>query len=118
MNLYIIRHADAESREEWTGDDAERPLTPLGHRQARALGEALRQRGVSLDVVVTSPMVRARQTAEGLLGTRSNGSGPELCDLLAQDAVRRRKLTKFLAHLGVENVAIVGHDPDLPSYLA
>jgi phosphohistidine phosphatase len=118
MNLHIVRHADAGNRDEWTGDDADRPLTPLGHNQARALGEALRDRGVILDVIVSSPLVRARQTAEGLLGARSNGSGPELCDLLATDSLRRRKLTRYLAGLGVENLAIIGHDPELPAYLA
>ena len=118
MHLYIIRHADAESRDGWTACDAERPLTPLGHRQARELGEAFRQRGISFDAVLTSPMIRAKQTAEGILGTAANGSGPQLCDLLAQDELRRRKLTKVLAETDGESVAIVGHEPDLASYLA
>jgi phosphohistidine phosphatase len=118
MNLYIIRHADAGNRDDWTGDDADRPLTDLGHKQARALGEALRHRGISFGAVVSSPMLRAKQTAEGVLGAWSNGSGPRLCDYLAQGEMRRRRLTKMLTGTGSENVAIVGHDPDLPTYLA
>lgn len=118
MNLYVIRHADAGSRHDWNGNDADRPLSPLGHRQAKALGEALHQRAIGIDVVVTSPLARAWQTAADVRAVvLPDGREPEFCDLLAPEAGRRRKLTKFLNGLGAANVAIVGHDPDLPSYI-
>src|SRR5439155_15154027 len=60
MNLYIIRHADAGNPKQWRGDDADRPLSELGRRQARALGEAFRHQQLPLDVVVSSPTVRTR----------------------------------------------------------
>ena len=93
MNLYIVRHADAGDRQAWTGDDADRPLTDLGRRQARALAEALKRRGLVLDAIVSSPLV------------------------LAPDALKPRKLSKYLAGLGAASAAVVGHDPDLPAYL-
>ena len=117
MDLYVIRHADAGDRAVWTGDDAERPLSPLGHEQARALGEAFRQRGISIGKVVSSPLVRTRETAEDVLRAWPGGDGPQYCDLLAPGALRRRKLSKYLAGLGGPALAIVGHDPDLPAYL-
>jgi phosphohistidine phosphatase len=117
MNLYIIRHADAGNREEWRGDDADRPLSDLGRRQARALGEAFRQRGLAVDAVLASPLVRTRETAEGFLEAWPGGPGVQFCDLLAPGALKRKKLSKQIAGLGVGSVAIVGHDPDLPEYL-
>jgi phosphohistidine phosphatase len=117
MDLYIIRHADAGDPKEWTGDDAERPLSPLGHQQAKALGEVLRRRGVNLGVVVSSPLVRTRETAEDVLAAWPGSGGPQFGDLLAPGALKRRKLSKFLAGFAADTLAIVGHDPDLPAYL-
>jgi phosphohistidine phosphatase len=117
MNLYLVRHADAGNRQEWAGDDAERPVSPLGRRQAQALAAALRDRGITLDVVLASPLVRTRQTAEELVPVTANGAGVQPSDLLAPGQLRRRKLSKFLAGLGAKSVALVGHDPDLPEFL-
>jgi phosphohistidine phosphatase len=115
MDLYVIRHADAGNPAEWHGPDPERPLSDLGRRQARALGAALRAQGISLGAVVSSPYLRARETAEGLV----SDDGPTLSfsELLASGMMRRRKLSRFLAGLGLASLAIVGHDPDLPEYL-
>jgi phosphohistidine phosphatase SixA len=118
MNLYLVRHADAGSRQEWAGDDAERPVSPVGRRQAQALAAAFRERGILLDAVIASPLVRTRQTAEELLPVAADGAGVQFNELLAPGQLRRRKLSKFLAGLGAKSVAVVGHDPDLPEYLA
>jgi len=117
MDLYIIRHADAQPLGE--GDiheDSERPLTAAGQAQCGPLAAALQRQGVRLERVVTSPLLRARQTAEGLLKHLSSHP-PELhtCDHLAPGG-KRRKLTRFLRRLGVQSVAIIGHDPDLSLY--
>jgi phosphohistidine phosphatase len=116
MKLYIVRHADAGDREKWDGDDHDRPLSQLGHRQARALGDAFRQRGLAVDAVVSSPLVRTRQTAESFLQAWADGAPPtHFTDLLAPGGLRKRKLTKYVANLGVESAVLVGHDPDLPA---
>ena len=52
MLLFILRHTDAGDPREWSGDDALRPLSPLGLSQAQALGEALKHQGVTLQAVV------------------------------------------------------------------
>jgi phosphohistidine phosphatase len=117
MKLYIIRHADAGDRSKWDGDDAERPLSPLGRRQSRALGEAFHMRGIAVDAVVSSPLVRTRETAEGFVAGITNPPAIQYSDLLAPAELRKRKLTKQLANLGVESAVIVGHDPDLSAYL-
>jgi phosphohistidine phosphatase len=117
MNLYIIRHADAGNRDEWRGDDADRPLSDLGHRQARALGEAFQQRKLTVGAVVSSPLVRTRETAAEFLGGLESDLSAQFSDLLAPAALKPRKLSKHIAGLGVASVAVVGHDPDLPEYL-
>ena len=67
MELYVIRHAEAVALgERGVTEDAERPLTKQGQRQAQALGTGLPGVGVQLELVLTSPLVRARQTADGL----------------------------------------------------
>jgi phosphohistidine phosphatase len=119
MDLYVIRHADAEPLGAGgIQEDADRPLTSVGHAQGPALAAALQKQGVRLEKVVTSPLLRARQTAEALV-KNWHAPAPELqvCDLLAPDG-KRRKLTRFLADLGNHAVAIVGHMPDLNIYAA
>jgi phosphohistidine phosphatase len=119
MELYLIRHADAQPvGEGGVEDDAERPLTAVGQAQCRVLAASLQRQKVHLDKVVTSPLLRARQTAEGL-SLHWTGTLPtqEVCDELAPDG-KRGKLTRFLRKLGAESVAVVGHQPDLGAYLA
>ena len=119
MDLYLIRHADAQPLGEGgIRDDAARPLTPVGHAQCGPLAAALQRCGVRLGVVVSSPLLRARQTAEGLLRHWSEPAPAlELCDALAPGG-KRRKLTRFVQELGHESVALVGHMPDLAEYAA
>ena len=119
MDLYIIRHADAQPLGEGgIEDDAERPLTSVGQGQCGPLAAALQRQGVQLERLVTSPLLRARQTAEGLLKHLAPPT-PELhtCDHLAPGG-KRRKLSRFLRGLGTSSVAVVGHMPDLNLYLA
>jgi phosphohistidine phosphatase len=118
MNLYIIRHADAGDREQWRGDDTDRPLSDLGHRQARALGEAFRERKLAVEAVLSSPLVRTRETAAEFLGGLESGLSAQFNDLLAPGALKKRKLSTQIAGLRVESAALVGHDPDVPEYLA
>ena len=101
MRLVLVRHAEAAP-----GDPDElRTLTPEGHEQARNLGDRLRTQGVIPDVVLSSPLLRARQTAAGL------GFGkPEPIDALAPGATAD-DVRKAIRGRG-ETVAVVGHQPD------
>lgn len=117
MDLYIIRHAEAQPLGEGgIKNDEDRPLTAAGHAQCKPLAAALQRQGVRLQRIVTSPLLRARQTAEDLLQELA-APKPELhvCDHLAPDG-KRKKLTRFLRGLGAQSIAIVGHNPDLGLY--
>jgi phosphohistidine phosphatase len=108
--LYLLRHADAGDPMAWPGDDAERPLSAKGRRQARRLGSLLADIGWRPDVILTSPKVRAAQTA-AIVGRavsvqpgdeRRLASGFEIDDL--------RKV--LAAHAEAKRILLVGHDPD------
>jgi phosphohistidine phosphatase len=118
LNLYLIRHADAVPREDPTYADDDRPLTELGKRQARALGQALAERGVRFDVIVCSPLPRAQQTVEGLLAGMPVASPPVEYTAELLPGVKPRKLDRELARQEGPSIAVVGHEPDLSEYLA
>ena len=65
MNLYIIRHAIAvdEGTPEYE-DDSQRPLTDKGKKKMRQIAKGLRALGVEFDLILSSPYVRAKETAE------------------------------------------------------
>src|SRR5205807_8124967 len=101
MQLLIVRHAEAAP-----GDPDElRPLTAEGREHARALGERLRAAGIQPDAIVSSPLLRARETAAAL------GLGdPEVDERLAPGATPH-DVRDAAAGRG-ETVVVVGHQPD------
>src|SRR5438309_137666 len=119
MELYLIRHAEAlPVGHDGIADDAQRPLSETGRAQCRSLAEALQRLKVKFDKVVTSPLLRAKQTAE-LLIEHGPAPAPELleCNALRPDG-KRRKLNRFLHSLDGGAIAVVGHNPDLSTYAA
>lgn len=117
MDLYLIRHAEAKLLgEENIHDDADRPLTEKGHHQAKIVGARLQARGIKFAALVTSPLLRARQTAEGVIGAMDKPA-PEL--LTSEEVApkgKRRKLGKFLREQTGEALAVVGHVPHLNQF--
>jgi phosphohistidine phosphatase len=114
MDLYLIRHGDAVPLgEQGIEDDAERPLTEIGHKQARDVGKGLRARDIKFDKIVTSPLVRARETAEEILKAWPEPA-PELivCDDLVPDG-KPKRAARFIRDVKGERVGIVGHMPQL-----
>jgi phosphohistidine phosphatase len=119
MELYVIRHADAVNLgEQNITVDADRPLSERGKRQAKEVGAALVAKGIRPAILVTSPLVRARQTAEGMLS--QFGDNPPV--LQEADAVapgfKRKDLARYLRGLNPASVAVVGHEPDLSRWIA
>lgn len=118
MQIYLIRHADAEPLAPPITSDDERPLTPAGIKQCRRLAQALAKAEVKLDRVFASPLLRARQTAEEML-RHWDGAAPELIisEALAPDA-KSKKRKRFFLSLDGEAVGIVGHQPRLGEWTA
>jgi phosphohistidine phosphatase len=101
--IWLLRHGDAADG----SPDAERPLTEKGRRQSSAAGAALAALGVEIDACLTSPKVRARDTAR--LACERLGVEPREDPRLAGGAFDPAELA---AGEGDE-VLLVGHDPDL-----
>jgi phosphohistidine phosphatase len=101
VRLVLVRHAEAAPG---TPDEL-RALTPEGRRQAKRLGDRLRSEGVEPDAVLTSPLLRARETAEGL-GFGLLEAHEALAPGATEDDVRGA-----VAGRG-ETVLVVGHQPD------
>ena len=105
MRLYLVRHTEAVGGE----PDALRPLTAAGREAARTLGARLASEGVQPGAVLSSPLLRARETAAEL--GRAFGCEPQADERLATgatvDGVRAA-----VAGRG-EEVVVVGHQPDV-----
>jgi phosphohistidine phosphatase len=119
MKLYVVRHAEALSQEKADiNSDADRPLTEYGHAQCRALAPALLAQGVTIEVILTSPYLRARQTAQGLVDHWLDPKPRiEECEELAPSG-SSGKLARTLRKMKVATAALVGHMPDLAEHLA
>jgi phosphohistidine phosphatase len=104
VQLVIVRHAEAAAGE----PDELRPLTSEGRQAARALGEQLAADGVRPDAVLSSPLLRARETAQEL--ARPAGLEPEPDERLAPGATAEG--VKAAAAERGETVVVVGHQPD------
>ena len=104
MRLVIVRHAEAAPGK----PDDLRPLTSAGRAAARDLGIQLAEDGARPDAVLSSPLLRARETAEEL--ARALGCEPESDDRLAPGATAA-SVSDAVAGRGDE-VVVVGHQPD------
>ena len=115
VELWLLRHADAGDPEAWFGPDAQRPLSRKGRKHADRLARFLKDIGRRPDMIVSSPKVRASQTAE-IVADRlkmraeidervGRGLDLETVEALIQDRDARRPM-------------LVGHDPDMSEVIA
>jgi phosphohistidine phosphatase len=118
LHLYLIRHAAAVPPGDPNYADDDRPLTDAGRAEARRLGVALAARGIRFDLILSSPLPRARETAEELIEGLGDPHPPlDFADELAPGA-KPRKLDRHLLKFDGEAIALIGHQPDLGEYAA
>lgn len=108
MELYLLRHAEAEDN---AASDHARELTPKGRGQARAVGEFCHRQGIRPDLIVTSPYLRTLQTAE-LVARALDGCPVEEAPFLASGMNSHTALTELRAYQKLGRVMIIGHQPD------
>ncbi|MGD7652135.1 MAG: SixA phosphatase family protein [Verrucomicrobiales bacterium] len=109
MDLILLRHGKAEDYHP-DGDRA-RALVDKGRRQAQHAANLLAQAGCLPDIVLTSPLVRARQTAGEFCET-AGIPGPIIQDWLACGFAPETALSELTAFTASKGVMIVGHEPD------
>lgn len=116
IELHFLRHAHAGDPEAWTGDDEARPLSDKGEKQADRLGSFLAGVGFKPDAIISSPKLRAAQTAAivaGHLGV------PYSTDDRLAGALDLATLETLLRDAGdPARPVVVGHDPDFSDLVA
>jgi phosphohistidine phosphatase len=117
MVLLIVRHAIAMERDarRWP-DDGLRPLSPRGIARAQKAAAGLRQIAARPTVVLASPLLRTRQTAQ-ILARYAGWPSASVCDELAP-AAAPGQLLALLARNTARRIAVVGHEPHLSEFLA
>jgi phosphohistidine phosphatase len=114
MHLYFLRHGPAGSKAHWSGHDEERPLTEDGRAVVLASARLLARTEVAIDAILTSPLVRARQTAE--IAAAELDAGAAVDDSRLAPGFNRKRLTALLAdHRDVQAILLVGHETDFSS---
>ncbi|MBX6358949.1 phosphohistidine phosphatase SixA [Pseudacidobacterium ailaaui] len=117
MNLYILRHASAGTRRKNPLLDVKRPLDKEGKQQCMLIASYLNALDVQFDLVASSPLKRALQTAS-LVGTEV---GYDQKIQVTETLLPEAPITKFQEFIGglekYENVLLVGHNPNLPQFL-
>lgn len=119
MNLYLLRHGLAVDRgSRKFSRDSERPLTRKGKQKLKKVSQAIEALELSFDLILSSPYVRARQTAE-IIARQFGGQTVELSDELTPGG-SPRKLIHLLNGLKPvpQNVLLTGHEPYLSSLIS
>jgi phosphohistidine phosphatase len=115
MKLFLLRHGIAvDLGTQGFERDNERPLTPEGRRKTRLIGRALAKLEIFPEVILTSPLVRAHQTAEIVATTLRARKRIQLRAELASGGDPKRLVAGINKHHGkAASIMLVGHEPDL-----
>lgn len=115
MHLYFLRHGRAANTGDWSGDDDSRPLTEQGRDELREVARGLRRLDLGLDAILSSPLARARETAQivaaelGLSAVETPLLEPG-CDLPQLAQLAKEYET-------AQDLMVVGHEPDFSSMI-
>jgi phosphohistidine phosphatase len=113
LELYLIRHGVAAERGKDWPDDSNRPLTPEGVARLRQVARGLNAIDVSFDQIVTSPLVRTRQTADVFSEDLKSKPPVVTSDALAPAGTPAAVIQEITKHIRKARVALVGHEPNL-----
>ncbi len=112
MKLYVLRHAEAEPGAGGTSDEA-RQLTERGKARMAEAARGMRRLGLEFDAILTSPLSRARQTAEIVAAEYDNQPPPQTVLELATAVAPARAVAALAPVAHHEQIMIVGHEPQL-----
>jgi phosphohistidine phosphatase len=119
MNLYVIRHAIAvdEGTPEYA-QDSERPLTDKGKKKMRQIAKGLRALGVEFDLILSSPYVRAKETAEILADVFKVKADIALSDNLIPMGDPDLLIAEMNEKYSANSIVLVGHEPQLTAFVS
>jgi len=117
--FYIMRHGLAVERgSAGFSDDSKRPLTPEGRKKTQQAAEGLIRLGVDVDWIVTSPLVRAVETAKIVAAALGKSVPLDLCDELRPGGSAEALIAFLARHANRKRVLVTGHEPDLSEMAA
>jgi len=119
MKLYVLRHGDAVEHGDPRYKENERPLTPKGIQRTKQLAHTLREMETSFDVILSSPLTRARQTAEIVARSLKLEDKLQFTDHLSLSGSMQR-LVEAVHAIGPapSSVLLVGHEPYLSGFIS
>ena len=113
LELYLIRHGMAADRGDEYPDDSKRPLTSHGISALKKEVKALAHLGVDFDLILSSPLVRTKQTAEVFSQFLPSQPSITLSDALAPAGAPAAVFQELAKHMRKARIAIVGHEPNM-----
>ena len=113
LELYLIRHGVAAERGEDFPDDSKRPLTSAGISRLRKEAKALDGLGVAFDHIITSPLVRTKQTADIFAEALKSKPSVSQSDALAPAGTSTAVVQELAKHMRKGRIALVGHEPNI-----
>jgi phosphohistidine phosphatase len=120
MELYILRHAIAVQRGTAGYDqDSERPLTPKGAKKIRSIAKGMRALGIDFDLILSSPFLRAKETADIVANTFKSQKKLRFSGTLAVGGKPAELIDELNdKHNSLESVMLVGHEPYLSELIS
>jgi len=115
MDLIILRHGEAEPRAAGIVD-VDRALTNKGREDVRKVAVWIRSADLSFDLIATSPLKRAKETAE--IVAKSLGKKSEIWPSLAPEGDRKALAEEIHHHDGIGSLLLVGHEPLLSTFIS
>jgi phosphohistidine phosphatase len=116
MNLYLMRHAIAEARDSSLyPDDSQRPLSAPGRRKMIKIASGLKELGLGFDLILSSPYLRARETAEIMARRFNLKNRLVFTDHLSPLGHADQLIAEIREQHNVEHLLLVGHEPNLSS---
>jgi len=117
MNLYLMRHAIAEERDtSLYPEDSLRPLSSPGRRKMVKIAQGIKNMGFDFDMIVSSPFLRARETAEIMAKRFGLQARLNFTDQLSPFGDAEKLIVEIREQFAVEHLLLVGHEPSM-SYL-
>jgi phosphohistidine phosphatase len=113
LEVYLIRHGVAEDRGPDWPDDSKRPLTSAGISRLRKEARGLAALDVTFDQIITSPLVRTRQTADVFADILKDKPPIATSDALAPAGTPAAVMQEIAKHAKKARIALVGHEPNL-----